>query len=283
MEIAAVENPAMQIRHATSPDSVTGASTAELRARYLVGGLFQAGRVTACYTHHDRMVLAGVVPGADGVALPTFGPLRSAYFLERREAGVVNVGTSGEIDVDGQTFALGHADVLYIGRGARDVTFRGDEQSAYYLVSAPAHEAYPTRWAALGDAQVSRLGEADGANVRTIRRYIHADGIRSSQLVLGVTTLEPGNMWNTMPCHTHDRRTEAYLYFDLDPEHRIIHLMGRPDETRNLVVADREAVIAPSWSVHCGFGTRSYSFVWAMAGENQAFEDMDHVAITGLR
>jgi len=273
----------MQIRHATSPDSVTGASTEDLRARYLVGGLFQTGQVTACYTHHDRMVLAGVVPNADGVALPTFDPLRSAYFLEHREAGVVNVGEPGEVDVGGETFALGHAEVLYIGRGARDVTFRGGEQTAYYLVSTPAHEAHPTRAAALGDAQVSRLGEAEGANVRTIRRYIHAGGVRSCQLVLGVTTLAPGSMWNTMPCHTHDRRTEAYLYFDLDPEHRIIHLMGLPDQTRNLVVADREAVIAPSWSVHCGFGTRSYSFVWAMAGENQAFEDMDHVAIADLR
>jgi 4-deoxy-L-threo-5-hexosulose-uronate ketol-isomerase len=270
----------MEIRHATSPDSYVRATTAELRAQYLVGGLFRPGQVTACYTHHDRMLLAGVVPSTEPIRLPTFPELRSAYFFERREGGVVNVGGPGSVEVDGSAYAVGHADVLYIGRGAHDVVFHGPE-AAFYLVSAPAHHAYPTMVA--DQPQVTRLGEAEGSNVRTIRRYIHLDGVRASQLVLGVTTLEPGSMWNTMPCHTHDRRTEAYLYFDLEPEHRVVHLMGRPDETRPLLIADREAVIAPSWSVHFGFGTRSYSFVWAMAGENQAFEDMDPVAITDLR
>jgi 4-deoxy-L-threo-5-hexosulose-uronate ketol-isomerase len=155
--------------------------------------------------------------------------------------------------------------------------------AAYYIVSATAHETYPTRRAGLADADATRLGSAEGSNDRTIYRYIHIGGIQSCQLVLGVTVLEPGSMWNTMPCHTHDRRTEIYLYFDLEPGDRVVHLMGRPDETRSIVVANEQAVISPSWSIHCGFGTRRYAFVWAMAGENQAFEDMDQVAIPDLR
>jgi 4-deoxy-L-threo-5-hexosulose-uronate ketol-isomerase len=262
-------------------------STEQLRSAYLIEELFQADRVTASYTHHDRMVVAGVRPSpGTAVALPTFDPLRSAYFLEHREAGVVNVGAPGVVEVDGVEYELGHAECLYVGRGSHDVIFRSLPEgppSAYYLVSAPAHASHPTAKAGLADADVTQLGTADGANVRTIHRFIHLNGIRSSQLVLGVTVLAPGSMWNTMPCHTHDRRTEIYLYFDLDPEHRVVHLMGRPDETRSLIVANEQAVIAPSWSVHCGVGTRSYAFVWAMAGENQAFEDMDHVAIADLR
>lgn len=230
-------------------------------------------------------MVAGVAP-VSPVRLETFGPLRSEYFCERRELGVVNVGGPGTVRVDGAEHELAHRDCLYVGRGARDVVFGSQDAehgARFYLVSTPAHAAHPTRLARLEGTEGVRLGGAEGSNDRTIYKYIHAGGIRSCQLVLGVTVLEPGSMWNTMPCHTHDRRTEVYLYFGLPAEHRVVHLMGRPDETRNIIVADGQAVISPSWSVHTGFGTASYAFVWAMGGENQAFDDMDQVAIPELR
>lgn len=268
----------MEIRHATAPDQIRHFGTAELRARYLVEGLF-GPEVDGVYTHQDRMVVAGVRPSGKA-RLGAFDPLRTEHFLERRELGVINIGEPGTVEVDGVPYELDPKDCLYVGRGAREVTF---ERGTFYLVSAPAHETFPTTHARLKDVDPVRLGGADGSNDRTIYKYIHLDGIRSCQLVMGVTVLEPGSMWNTMPCHTHDRRTEVYLYFDLPRDERIVHLMGRPEETRNLIVANEQAVISPSWSVHCGFGTRSYAFVWAMAGENQAFDDMDQVAITEMR
>lgn len=272
----------MQIRYSSGPAEVRQFTTAELREHFLVEDLFQPDQVNAVYTHHDRVVVAGALPVAgQPLPLPTFDPLRSEFFLQRREAGVINVGGAAPVEVDGTVYALDHAECLYIGRGARDVVFH--HPGSYYLISSTAHETHPTRHAGPADADITRLGSSEGSNDRTIHRYIHASGIQSCQLVMGVTVLEPGSMWNTMPCHTHDRRTEIYLYFDLDADHRVVHLMGRPDETRNLIVANEQAVISPSWSVHCGFGTRRYAFVWAMAGENQAFDDMDHVAITEMR
>lgn len=270
----------MEIRHATHPSQVRHFATDDLRAHYLVEDLFPADRVRAVYSHQDRTVVGGVAPDAP-VPLPTFDPLRSEYFCERRELGIVNVGQPGAISVDGTTYALDHGDCLYVGRGSRDVIFQPGGR--YYLISTTAHTDFPTMLSRLKDVEGTRLGGPEGSNDRTIHKHIHAGGVRSCQLVLGVTMLEPGSMWNTMPCHTHDRRTEIYLYFGLPAGHRVIHLMGRPDETRNIVVADEQAVISPSWSVHCGFGTSRYAFVWAMAGENQAFDDMDHVAITDLR
>jgi 4-deoxy-L-threo-5-hexosulose-uronate ketol-isomerase len=270
----------MEIRHATHPTQVGGFTTADLRAHYLVEDLFPADRVRLVYSHQDRTVVGGVEPDSPVRPDPP-DPLRSDYFCERREAGVVNVGGPGSVSVDGTDHDLAHGDCLYIGRGAREVVF--GPGGCFYLVSAPAHTEFPTTLSRLADVAGTRLGGAEGSNDRTIYKHIHADGVRSCQLVLGVTMLEPGSMWNTMPCHTHDRRTEIYLYFDLPEDHRVVHLMGRPDETRNIIVADRQAVISPSWSVHCGFGTANYAFVWAMAGENQAFDDMDHVAIPSLR
>jgi 4-deoxy-L-threo-5-hexosulose-uronate ketol-isomerase len=270
----------MEIRHATHPSQVRGFGTADLRAHYLVEDLFPADHVRLVYSHQDRTVVGGVAPESP-VRLETAAPLRSEYFCERREAGVVNVGGPATIDVDGTAYELDHGDCLYIGRGSRDVVF--GPGGAFYLISTTAHEGHPTTLSRLKEVTGTRLGGVEGSNDRTIYKHIHADGIRSCQLVLGVTVLEPGSMWNTMPCHTHDRRTEIYLYFDLPEDHRVVHLMGRPDETRNIIVADRQAVISPSWSVHCGFGTASYTFVWAMGGENQAFDDMDLVAIPDLR
>lgn len=268
----------MDVRHATSPEQIRSFDTAALRSHYLVEDLF-GPVIEGVYTHQDRIVVAGVRP-ENKTALTSFDPLRSEHFLARRELGVINIGATGTVEVDGVPYEMDAKDCLYVGRGAREVTF---ERGTFYLVSAPAHETYPTVHARLKDVEPLRLGGAEGSNDRAIYKYIHLDGIRSCQLVMGVTVLEPGSMWNTMPCHTHDRRTEVYLYFDLPQDQRIVHLMGRPDETRNLIVRNEQAVISPSWSVHCGFGTRSYSFVWAMAGENQAFDDMDQVAVAEMR
>jgi 4-deoxy-L-threo-5-hexosulose-uronate ketol-isomerase len=270
----------MEIRHATHPSQIRDLDTERLRAHYLVRELFPSDHVRTVYSHQDRMIIGGVAP-RDAVSLPAFDPLRSAYFCERRELGVVNVGAAGTVTVDGDEYVLEHGDCLYVGRGRRDVVFAGDGR--FYLVSTPAHAAHPTALSRLADVPGTRLGGAEGSNDRTIYKHIHQDGVRSCQLVLGVTVLEPGSMWNTMPCHTHDRRTEVYLYFDLPVGHRVVHLMGPPHETRDIILADQEAVISPSWSVHCGFGTASYAFVWAMGGENQAFDDMDPVPIEEVR
>lgn len=272
----------MQVRHATHPDQVAGLDTEDLRRHYLVTDLFRSGTVTAVYTHHDRMIVAGVqtVVGHP-VRLETFDPLRAESFLERREAGVVNIGaTRGSVTVDGEAYELGTRECLYIGRGAQEVWFDGD--TTFYLVSTPAHASYPTQHATLEQAEPVRLGGPESSNDRTIYKYIHRDGIASCQLVLGVTVLKPGSMWNTMPCHVHGRRSEIYLYFGLSESDRVMHILGEPHRTRNLVVADRQAVISPPWSVHFGFGTASYAFVWAMGGENQDYGDVEQVPVTDL-
>jgi 4-deoxy-L-threo-5-hexosulose-uronate ketol-isomerase len=276
----------MEQRYATSPEQIPGMDTAELRRRYLVEDLFVADEVRAVYTHHDRVVLAGIQPVAGAVALPGFPEIRSDHFFEHREAGIVNTGGAGTITVDGTDHKVGKGACLYVGRGAQDVSFAsadGAEPARFYLFSAPAHTPYPTTLVEAGGGTVRELGDGVTSNRRTLNQYIHENGVRSCQVVMGVTTLHEGSMWNTMPAHTHDRRMEAYLYFDLPADARVVHLMGEPSETRHLLVADGQAVISPSWSVHCGFGSASYSFVWAMAGENQCFDDMDGVPITEMR
>jgi 4-deoxy-L-threo-5-hexosulose-uronate ketol-isomerase len=266
----------MDSRHATAPDQLDGMDTEQLRDRFLVEDLFATGEVRLVYSHEDRIVVGG---SAGATELPCPDELRSEYFLERRELGVVNIGEPGTVTVDGVSYDLAAREVLYVGRGARRVGFDG----RFYLVSTPAHASYPTVKATLDDAEPVSLGSVEGSNQRTIYKFIHAKGVQSAQLVLGVTVLAPGSMWNTMPCHTHERRTEVYFYFDLPESERVVHLMGEPSATRNLIVAPEQAVISPRWSVHCGFGTRSYAFVWAMGGENQAYEDVEPVAIGELR
>jgi 4-deoxy-L-threo-5-hexosulose-uronate ketol-isomerase len=272
----------LQIRHATHPEQVPTFGTAALRDHYLVDEVFVPDTITAVLTHHDRIVLAGARPANGPLMLPTWPELRSEYFLERREAGIVNVGEPGTVTADGTKYELTTGACLYVGRGTRDLTFDGPD-AAFYVFSAPAHTDYPTAQINPGEGNRIEAGDQQTANRRTIDQYIHADGVRSCQIVLGVTTLHPGSTWNTMPAHTHDRRTECYLYFGLPQTERIVHLLGEPDETRHLLVADRQAVISPSWSIHSGCGTSSYSFVWAMAGENQAFGDMDGVDVQDLR
>lgn len=277
----------MDVRHATHPSQIRGFDTAALRDSYLVDGLFVDDTVSAVYTHEDRVVLVGVKPVSAPVALPTFPEIRSGHFFEHREAGVVNVGGAGIATVDGTEYAMAAGACLYIGRGATDVTFESAASAAdparFYLFSAPAHTSYPTVLTEPGGGTVRELGDPLTSNRRTLNQYIHENGVRSCQVVMGVTKLHPGSMWNTLPAHTHDRRTECYLYFDLPDEARVVHLMGQPDETRHLVVANEQAVIAPSWSVHSGVGSASYSFVWAMAGENQSFDDMDGFTIATMR
>ena len=279
----------MQQRYATSPEQVPGMDTAELRQRYLVQNLFADDQVKALYSHHDRIVLVGASPLSKALTLGTFPQIRSDCFFDHREGGIVNVGGTGTITVDDTAYLLTKGSCLYIGLGARVVTMAsagatgGQDSARFYMLSAPAHTAYPTTLVEAGQGTVRELGDPLTSNRRTLNQYIHEKGVKSCQVVMGVTQLHPGSMWNTMPAHTHDRRTEAYLYFDLPPEARIIHLMGEPTETRHIVVADLEAVISPSWSVHSGVGSASYSFVWAMAGENQSFDDMDGFDITAMR
>jgi 4-deoxy-L-threo-5-hexosulose-uronate ketol-isomerase len=279
----------MDQRYATAPEHVRSMTTEELRDRFLVDDLFVDDEVRAVYTHHDRVVLAGISPVTGPLTLPGYAEIRSEQFFEHREAGIVNVGGAGTITVDGTDHRLGHGACLYVGRGAQEVVMTSDDASGdegaarFYLFSAPAHTAYPTTLVPAGQGTVRELGDALTSNRRTLNQYIHEGGVQSCQVVMGVTTLHPGSMWNTMPAHTHDRRTECYLYFDLPDDARVIHLMGEPTETRHLVMADRQAVISPSWSVHSGVGTAAYSFVWAMAGENQSFDDMDGFAVATMR
>lgn len=275
----------MENRHTVSKAEVALMTTEELRANFLVPDLFIPGEITLVYTHQDRVVVGGAAPGTEPLWLTAPDQLRADYFLQRRELGVIVVQGAGVVTTDGDAHELPKGGCIYIGRGVREVSFASapGEQALFYLFSAPAHTSYPTATVLPGQSDTRELGDQEHANRRTLNRYIHADGIKSCQIVMGFTQLHPGSMWNTMPAHTHDRRMEAYLYFDVPAEARVLHLMGEPTETRHLIVADHEAVISPSWSIHSGVGTQAYSFVWAMAGENQDFDDMDHQPIDTLR
>lgn len=270
------------------PDPATASrlDSAELRRTFLVHDLFTDGAIALRMVDLDRVVLGGVVPLANPVALPVPPALRADYFCERREIGVLNVGGKGRVTVDGAPFELAHKDVLYVGRGSRSVTFASDDANVparFYLVSYPAHAEFPTALATAAETHATELGAPATSNHRTVRRYIHAGGIRSAQLVMGVTTLEPGSVWNTMPTHTHDRRTEVYLYFDVPSDAMVIHLLGEPTETRHVIARNGEVALSPGWSIHSGCGTSAYSFCWAMGGENQDYADMDVVPLETLR
>jgi 4-deoxy-L-threo-5-hexosulose-uronate ketol-isomerase len=276
----------MSVHYLPSPEEARRLATTELRAAFLVQGLFGAGQAVVRCFDLDRVALAGVVPTSAPIALPNPPELDAEFFLERRELGVVNIGGAGSVRVDGVTHQLGNREGLYVGRGSREIVFASDapaRPARFYLVSYPAHAAYPTARVAPADAQTVELGAQDGANRRVLRRYFHPEGVRSAQLVMGVTDVAAGSVWNTMPVHTHARRTEVYLYFDLPADGFVLHLMGEPAETRHLVVREGEAVLSPGWSIHAGVGTARYGFCWAMGGENQAFGDMQAVAPRDLR
>jgi 4-deoxy-L-threo-5-hexosulose-uronate ketol-isomerase len=260
--------------------------TTELRDTFLVTSLFAPGELRLLYCEADRAVMGSAVPQTTPLSLAAAAELRAEYFCQRRELGVLNIGGPGTVRVDGTSFALECLDGLYVARGSREVSFSSDDPrrpAEFYLVSYPAHATFPTALARRAEAVAVKLGTQAECNSRTIRKYIHPDGIRSCQLVMGFTVLEEGSVWNSMPPHTHERRSEIYMYFDLAPEARVFHFMGHPDETRHLVLADRQAIISPAWSIHCATATRRYTFCWAMGGENQTFDDMDGVKVGELR
>lgn len=274
----------MENRHTVSKREVASMNTQELRDNFLVPDLFAPGEIRLVHSHQDRVVLGGVSPVDGPLTLEAPAELRAEYFLERREVGVFVVVGTGRITADEEIFELPTRACLYIGRGTRTVTFEsiGDEPAKFYLFSAVAHTTYPTQAVLPGEGDIRELGDQEHSNRRTLNRYIHADGIKSCQIAMGHTVLHTGSMWNTMPAHTHDRRMEAYLYLDVAEDARVVHLMGEPTETRHMIVANEQAIISPSWSIHSGVGTQAYSFVWAMAGENQDFDDMDHQPINTL-
>lgn len=269
-----------------SPRETASLNTDQLRAAFLLENLFVPGKISLVATDLDRTIVGSAIPTTDALDLDTVAALKADFFCHRRELGILNLGAEGSIVVDDTTHQLARHDCLYIGRGSRKIRFASasaKSPAAFYLVSYPAHVAHPTVMATRADANQVELGNRDEANERTIFQYIHETGIRSCQLVMGFTEFKPGGIWNTMPCHTHARRSEVYCYFDVPPAHRILHLIGEPRETRPLWVADRQVVLSPPWSIHCGCGTASYRFVWAMGGENQAFTDMDLVETADLR
>lgn len=275
----------MEIRFQESPQETRTLDTTALRSRFLVEQLFQKDQVNLVYTHYDRVIIGGVQPQQADVILPNPGELKSNFFLERREMGIINVGGAGTIYADGAAYQLNKLDCLYLGKGVQAVRFTSADAIApaqFYLLSAPAHHAYPTRLMNKADADPLHLGSTSTSNERTIYKYIHAAGIQSCQLVMGLTVLQPGSVWNSVPPHTHTRRMEVYFYFDVPAEHRVFHMMGQPQETRHLVMANHEAVISPPWSMHFGCGTSNYGFIWGMAGENQEFTDMDPAPIPEL-
>ena len=276
----------MQIHETSQPNSAAILPTEALRREFLVSGLFQAGAANFRWWDVDRTVIGGIVPGATALELPNPAGLRSAFFLERREAGVINLGGAGSVTVDGTSHAMEALDTIYLGRGTKAVSFASASASAparFYLLSYPAHTAYPVRHIPIKDAQGNRLGTRENANERTLYKLIHPAAFPTCQLVMGFTRMEPGSVWNTMPSHTHLRRSEVYLYFNVPAGQAVFHFMGQPSATRHLVVRDSEAVLSPPWSIHSGAGTAAYSFVWGMGGENQEFADMDAAPIADLK
>ncbi|MFD0748696.1 5-dehydro-4-deoxy-D-glucuronate isomerase [Mucilaginibacter calamicampi] len=276
----------MQQRYHHSSNEVKGMNTADLREHFLIEEMMKPGKMCFTYSHYDRIIIGGAVPEAEELPLKNMAMLKADYFLERREMGVINVGGPGTITVDGVLYNLEKKDCLYLGRGSKEVNFSSvlaDEPAVFYMLSTPAHVAYPTSLLKAEDASPMTIGSVETSNHRTVYKYIFADGIKSSQLVMGLTVLNTGSVWNTMPAHTHDRRMEAYFYFDVPKGQTVFHFMGQPQETRHITVHNHQAIISPPWSIHSGCGTSNYAFIWGMAGENQDYSDMDVVNITELK
>jgi len=275
-----------ETRYASSPKAVKQYDTQQLRDEFLINDLMQNGNVKWVYTHYDRYMAGGAVPTTSDLVLETIDPLKADYFLERRELGIINVGGNGSIVVDGETFKIGHKDALYIGMGVKEVTFKSDDASnpaKFYMNSAPAHKALPTKKTSLAEANKIELGSLETANHRTVSQMIIGGIITTCQLQMGMTELKTGSVWNTMPAHVHDRRMEIYFYLDVPEEQAVCHFMGQPQETRHIWMHNHQAVISPPWSIHSGSGTSNYTFIWGMAGENLDYNDMDVAKITDLR
>jgi 4-deoxy-L-threo-5-hexosulose-uronate ketol-isomerase len=276
----------MQIRFQKSAKEMSEMNTQQQRTNFLIQNLMQPGTVQLTYTHYDRMIVGAVMPGTTAIALPNEDELKAKFFLERREMGIINVGGKGTVMADGVAYEIEKLECLYLGKGTQEVSFSSstaDASAMFYLLSVPAHQVFPNKKMTKAEAQPVNMGDISTSNKRTIYKYIHNDGIQSCQLVMGLTKLDEGSVWNSVPPHTHTRRMEAYFYFDLREEQRVMHFMGEPQETRHLVIANNEAVVSPPWSMHFGVGTASYGFIWGMAGENKEFTDMDQVAVALIK
>ncbi|MCY8230927.1 5-dehydro-4-deoxy-D-glucuronate isomerase [Priestia endophytica] len=276
----------METRYAHHPEDVKKQTTEELRKNFLVETLFEADYVHLTYTHNDRMIFGGVTPSQEELTIKLDKELGVSYFLERRELGIINIGADGTVILDGVEYEMKGRDGLYVGRGTKDVKFRSKDANnpaKFYINSTPAHHTYPTVKIDIKKIDPLHKGEQGTLNERNIYQYIHPNVCESCQLQMGLTMLSPGSVWNTMPCHTHERRMEVYLYFDMEPDTRIFHFMGKPNETRHLVMKNEQAAISPSWSIHTGTATSNYTFIWGMCGENITYDDMDHVKMEDLR
>ena len=275
----------MELRTAASPRDVKTYDTARLREEFLIQDLFRPDDIKLVYSHIDRIITGSATPVSKALVLTAGDELRAEYFLQRREMGVINIGGEGTVTVDGTVYTLRYKDGLYIGRGSRDISFASadpEHPAKFYLNSCPAHKEYPTVYIRPENCVRVELGSLEQSNHRTICKYILPGQVESCQLVMGMTQLQPGSVWNTMPCHTHDRRMEVYLYFDMPKDAFVMHYMGEPQETRHIVMRNEQAVISPSWSIHAGSGSQAYTFIWGMCGENQDFDDMDGVATTDI-
>ncbi|WP_289660912.1 5-dehydro-4-deoxy-D-glucuronate isomerase [Flavobacterium panacagri] len=273
-------------RYASSPEAVKKYDTQQLREEFLIDDLMQEDEVVLVYSHYDRYIAGSAVPVKGDLALETIDPLKAPYFLERRELGIINVGGSGSVLVEGTTYELGFKDALYIGAGNKEVVFKSDDSknpAKFYLNSAPAHTTYPTKKVSLAEANKLQLGTMETANHRTVNQMIIGSVVTTCQLQMGMTELKPGSVWNTMPAHVHDRRMEVYFYLDITENQAVCHFMGQPQETRHIWMNNHQAVISPPWSIHSGSGTSNYTFIWGMAGENLDYGDMDVCKITDLR
>jgi 4-deoxy-L-threo-5-hexosulose-uronate ketol-isomerase len=273
-------------RYAIDPQAAAAMATDELRSHFHIGDLFKPGRISLTYTHYDRMIVGGALPTGEALELVAIKPTGTKSFLDRRELIAVNIGGAGTVRVGGEDHRLASRDMIYVGMGAEKVSFSSADASSpakFYLLSAPAHQTHPTTVIRIGDAKRLDLGSQKTSNERSIFQFIHPEGVKTCQLVVGMTELAEGSVWNTMPCHVHDRRMEVYLYFDLAETARVFHFLGEPDETRHIVMKSEEAVLSPPWSIHSGAGTSNYAFIWAMAGDNVDYTDVDAVPLETLR
>ena len=280
----------MDIRYSANQRDFKRYTTEEIRGEFLIEDLYKKDEVVAVYSHVDRMVTLGCMPVEEAVSISkgidVWANFGTDYFLERREIGIFNIGGAGKIKADGEVFEMGYKDCLYITKGTKEVTFESNSSDApakFYMVSAPAHTSYKTTFIPIEKAAKKPLGSMETSNKRVINQFIHPDVLKTCQLSMGMTVLEPGSVWNTMPAHTHERRMEVYMYFEVPENQVVFHMMGEGTETRHIVMQNEQAVISPSWSIHSGAGTSNYTFIWAMGGENQAFDDMDNIATTDLR
>lgn len=274
------------IRHPSHPEDAKHYTTDRLRSEYVVETLFEADEAVLVYSHFDRIIAGGIMPVQGPVSLSGAKELASEYFLQRRELGVINVGGAGRVTVDGEAYDMAARDGLYVGMGAKTLLFESvdaEQPAKFYLNSCPAHKTYPNVKINISQANPRPLGDSKTCNKRTIYQYLHPAVMQTCQLCMGLTALEPGSNWNSMPCHTHERRMEVYFYFDLTDNNVVFHMMGEPKETRHVVLHNEQAVISPSWSIHSGVGTSNYVFIWGMCGENQDFDDMDHLSPMDLR